>query len=54
VTFEVADLAAVKRVKPVTAVVACVITSTFSSAGSDSIMKKESTAVRVEIDHNIS
>jgi hypothetical protein len=50
----VADLAAVNRVNPVTAVVACVITSTFSSAGSDSIMKNDSTAASGEIDRIVS
>lgn len=42
VTPVMADLAAVYLVKPVTAVVALVMTSTFSSAGSVSIMKKSS------------
>lgn len=37
-----ADLATVKRVNPVTAVVACVMTSTFSRAGSVSIIKNVS------------
>jgi hypothetical protein len=42
VAADLADLAAVNLVNPVTAVVAFVITSTFSRAGSDSIMKKAS------------